>query len=74
MIIQIGLKVKNQIDDWTKSYSTQQDQKGMSFPSEYVIRIFKGHYPRLDFSKMGGYKGKSILGVFQKAPFLLYTF
>lgn len=31
----------------------------MTFPSEYVIRIFKGSYPKLNFDKLF-YKGKRI--------------
>lgn len=35
-------------NEWTKAYLTQRN---MAYPSEYVIRIFKGAYPRLNFDK-----------------------
>jgi len=44
---------------WTLDYS---NQKEMSFPSEYVIRIFKGSYPRLNFDKKS-FKNKKICDV-----------
>ena len=33
---------------WNKTYLTEQN---MAYPSEYVIRIFKGKYPTLNFNK-----------------------
>ena len=42
--------------EWTKDIL---NEKEMAFPSEYVIRIFKGSYPRLNFDKLS-YKGKRI--------------
>jgi len=33
--------------NWTNTYQ----QLGMAYPSEYVIRIFKGEFPRLNFDK-----------------------
>jgi len=41
---------------WTKA------TKGSSYPSEYVIRIFRGSYPRLDLDKKS-FKGKKICDV-----------
>ena len=41
---------------WTKEYL---NQKEMMFPSEYVIRIFKGSYPRLNLDK-NSFKNKKI--------------
>jgi len=38
----------NPFDEWTKDII---NQKGVAFPSEYVIRIFKGNYPNLNFTK-----------------------
>lgn len=45
--------------EWTKDIL---NEKEMAFPSEYVIRIFKGNYPRLNFDK-SSYKGKKICDV-----------
>jgi len=56
--------MKNQIDDWTVAYKNEQDKKGMTFPSEYVIRIFKGSYPKCNLCTFGGgYEQKSILDI-----------
>jgi SAM-dependent methyltransferase len=49
----------NEKQEWTKAYLTQS---GMAFPSEYVIRIFKGSYPRLNFDK-SSFKNKRICDV-----------
>jgi len=38
----------NAEEKWNKTYLTQQN---MAYPSEYVIRIFKGKYPTLNFNK-----------------------
>ena len=35
-------------DAWSKKFLNSTD---MAFPSEYVIRIFKGKYPELDLSQ-----------------------
>jgi SAM-dependent methyltransferase len=45
--------------EWTKDIL---NEKEMAFPSEYVIRIFKGSYPRLNFDK-SSYKGKRICDI-----------
>lgn len=44
--------------DWSRAYSDHQ----MAYPSEYVIRIFKGNYPRLNFDKTS-YSGKNVCDV-----------
>lgn len=44
--------------NWSKYLSTKE----MSFPSEYVIRIFKGSYPRLNLDK-NSFMGKKICDV-----------
>lgn len=38
----------NANSQWTKSYSSSNQ---MPYPAEYVIRIFKGSYPKFDFDK-----------------------
>ena len=45
-------------DQWTKATRAH----GMSYPPEYVIRIFKGSYPRLDLDK-SSFAGKKICDV-----------
>lgn len=45
-------------DKWSSAYS----QNAMAFPAEYVIRIFKGKYPNLDFDK-AKYRKQRILDV-----------
>lgn len=42
--------------EWTDAFLKQKE---MSYPSEYVIRIFKGSYPRLNFDKTS-FKNKKI--------------
>lgn len=44
---------------WSKEY---QENRELTSPSEYVIRIFKGTYPKLCL-KREGYVGKSIIDV-----------
>ena len=34
--------------EWSKNFSNQNN---IFFPAEYVIRIFKGKYPKLIFKK-----------------------
>ena len=48
----------NSNERWTNAYRKMD----MPYPSEYVIRIFKGRYPKLDFYSKG-YSDKSILDV-----------
>lgn len=50
--------LKEQTELWSKAYL----KKERAYPAEYVIRIFKGNYPKLNFIKEG-YSGKSILDV-----------
>lgn len=45
--------------EWTKDIL---NEKEMAFPSEYVIRIFKGSYPRLNFDK-SSYGDKKICDI-----------
>ena len=42
------MKNYNDEIEWTKKFV---NEKTISFPAEYVIRIFKGEYPNLDFNK-----------------------
>lgn len=44
--------------EWTKSFLGM----GMAYPSEYVIRIFKGSYPRLNLDK-SSFENKKICDV-----------
>ena len=50
--------LKEQIQGWNKAYA---DNK-MAYPAEYVIRMFKGNYPKLNLMREG-YAGKSILDI-----------
>src|SRR3989338_4018993 len=43
---------------WTQAYKTWE----LAYPSEYVIRIFKGAYPHLNFGKEN-FSGRSICDV-----------
>jgi ubiquinone/menaquinone biosynthesis C-methylase UbiE len=45
--------------EWTKAFLGKNE---MAFPSEYVIRIFKGNYPRLGLDK-GSFKDSKICDV-----------
>jgi SAM-dependent methyltransferase len=45
--------------EWTKAFLSQES---MAYPSEYVIRIFKGTYPRLNLDKKT-FLGKKICDV-----------
>lgn len=47
-----------QKEGWAKLYKSGT----LAYPSEYVIRMLKGNYPKLNFIK-NGYKNKSILEV-----------
>ena len=56
--------MRSQVESWNDVYKKEEDINGVAFPSEYVIRMFKGSYPKLDFkAHEGGYKGKSILDI-----------
>lgn len=56
--------MKNQKNDWTMAYAAEEDKNGVTFPSEYVIRMFKGQYPKCNLRIYGGgYAGKRILDV-----------
>lgn len=44
--------------EWTKDFVNRD----LAFPAEYVIRIFKGSYPRLNLDK-ASFKGKKICDV-----------
>src|SRR5438093_5888849 len=44
--------------EWTKAFKNRE----MPYPPEYVIRIFKGEYPRLNLDKQS-FKGKAICDV-----------
>jgi len=46
----------NAKNEWTKAYLAEES---MAYPSEYVIRIFKGSYPKLNFDK-NSFKNKKI--------------
>lgn len=46
--------------DAKTEWAQQHAKAGIAYPSEYVIRIFKGAYPRLDFDK-AAFAGKKIL-------------
>jgi len=48
----------NAQQNWAGAYA----EHGMAFPSEYVIRIFRGCYPRLALDK-DGYKESTILDI-----------
>ena len=50
--------IKNAGKGWANRYK----KAGVAWPSENVIRIFKGAYPRLDI-RSGGYQGKSVIDV-----------
>lgn len=52
--------LKEQTAKWNKVY---MESDRMAYPAEYVIRIFRGNYPRLNLSTWGGYSGKSILDI-----------
>lgn len=45
--------------EWEKLFTGKAD---LAFPSEYVIRIFKGRYPRLDLDKTK-FKGRKICDI-----------
>ena len=49
--------LSEQIVNWTKAYA---EEGGMAYPAEYVIRMFKGNYPKLNLMELsgGGIKGK----------------
>ena len=49
----------NEKKEWTNAYA----KSDMPFPSEYVIRMFKGKYPNCDLKLAGGYKGKRLLDI-----------
>lgn len=49
----------NANSQWTKSYSNSNQ---MPYPAEYVIRIFKGSYPKFDFDKKS-FIGKKICDI-----------
>ncbi len=54
--------LKEQTNNWNKAYA---EDGQMAYPAEYVIRMFKGSYPRLNLKEIsgGGYEGKSILDI-----------
>lgn len=45
--------------EWTREYLSYKD---LTYPAEYVIRMFKGAYPRLNLRDLG-YEGKTICDV-----------
>ncbi|MBI5227918.1 class I SAM-dependent methyltransferase [Candidatus Micrarchaeota archaeon] len=45
--------------EWNREYDQRQQ---MAFPSEYLVRIFKGTYPHLDLDKIS-YKSKKLCDV-----------
>lgn len=54
------------LGDWNRAYRNENDVSGVTFPSEYVIRMFKGTYPDCnlaDYAGEGGYEGRSVLDV-----------
>lgn len=51
--------LQEQTKNWNYAYS---HETRMSYPAEYVIRMFRGKYPNLDLGREG-YKGKSILDI-----------
>lgn len=42
------MEIYNAKKEWSKNFSNQNN---IFFPAEYVIRIFKGKYPKLNFQK-----------------------
>ncbi len=54
----MGYTMKNARQGWADRY----EKTSMAWPSENVIRIFKGAYPRLDLRK-NGHTGKKIIDV-----------
>lgn len=56
--------MRDQKQDWVTAYADEKEKNGVTFPSEYVIRMFKGTYPKCNLKIYGGgYNGKSILDV-----------
>ena len=51
--------LKEQTELWSKLYA---ENNTMAYPAEYVIRMFKGKFPRLSL-RDEGYEGKSILDI-----------
>lgn len=43
--------LSEQIVNWTKAYA---EEGGMAYPAEYVIRMFKGNYPKLNLMELSG--------------------
>ncbi|MBR3834092.1 MAG: class I SAM-dependent methyltransferase [Lachnospiraceae bacterium] len=53
--------LNEQTSYWTAQYLRTEK---MAYPAEYVIRMFKGKFPKLDLKKeLGGYDDKSILDI-----------
>ena len=53
--------LQEQTQNWTKEYLKDNE---MFYPAEYVVRMFKGNYPRLNLKKEAdGYMGKSICDI-----------
>lgn len=53
--------LQEQTQNWTKEYLEENE---MFYPAEYVVRMFKGNYPRMNLKKeAGGYTGKSICDI-----------
>lgn len=50
--------LKEQTAKWNKVY---MESDRMAYPAEYVIRIFRGNYPRLNLSTWGGIAGRVFL-------------
>ncbi len=46
--------MSNQKNDWTMAYAEEKNKNGITFPSEYVIRMFKGQYPKCNLKIYGG--------------------
>lgn len=57
-----NMNMKYTIKDAGNGWSDRYKQTGVAWPSENVIRIFKGTYPRLNL-RQHGYAGKKVIDV-----------
>jgi SAM-dependent methyltransferase len=55
--------VTYRIDDAEQGWTSRYQQAGESWPSEALIRIFKGSYPRLFLGKNGYHATQSVLDI-----------
>ncbi len=54
--------MEKQKNDWTSLYAEDKEKNGIEFPSEYVIRMFKGQYPKCNLKIYGGVYRKADIG------------